>query len=172
MRLKQEIMELLRHGRERELAEKVAADRRAVRPVLARLWDPDAQIRGGAARALGQAAAEHPDLGQEVVRRLLWALNDESATNGVYGVPALGEIGRRAPELLAPHISALASMAWDSGLRLELLAALTALAEAAPQHVAPHLATIERHLDTASADEGAAFRRLAAAAGEEVRHEL
>ena len=94
MRLSEEVRELLRQGRETELAERAAGDARVVRPLLARLYDPDDTIRGGAARVLGHAAAAHPDLGREVTRRLVWGLNDESATNGVYGVPALGQIGR------------------------------------------------------------------------------
>ena len=158
-------MELLRQGREQELAEKVAANRRAVRPVLARLWDPDAQIRAGAARALGQAAATHSELGREVVRRLLWALNDESATNGVYAIPALGEIGRRAPGLMTHHVPALVSMARDEGLRGEILRALRAVARAAPTLVAGELDRLATSVDDSQSGELEALRRLVAAAG-------
>ena len=58
----------------------------------------------------------------------IWALNDESATNGVHGIPALGQIGRQAPDLVAPHVSALARMSWDHGLRLAILEALAEVA--------------------------------------------
>jgi hypothetical protein len=168
MRLSEEVRKLLREGRERELEERVVADARAVRPLLARLYDPDACVRDRAARVLGHAAAAHPELGQEVARRLVWALNDESATNGVYGVPALGQIGRRAPELVAAHVPALARMSWDRGLRLAILEALTDVARAAPELVAPELEAIAPHLDASHPAEMQAWRNLRSVAlGEE-----
>jgi hypothetical protein len=153
MALKKEVRELLQHGHEQSLADLVAADRRALRPLLGRLWDPDDTIRRRAASAVGIAAAAHPELGVEVIRRLLWALNDESATNGVFGIPALAEIGRRAPEMLAPYVPALVSMAWDGGLRLDLLRALHIVAAAQPDLVRPHLAELARHVDHTQAAE-------------------
>jgi hypothetical protein len=161
MGLKEEVTELLRQGREQALADLVSADRRALRPLLGRLWDPDDEIRRRAASAVGTAAVSHADLGVEVIRRLLWALNDESATNGVYGIPALGQIGCRSPELLAPYLPALVSMAWDPGLRLELLRALHAVAEVRPGLVRPHLEELASHLDEKRPDEQQAYNRLA-----------
>jgi hypothetical protein len=160
MRLSEEIRELLRQGRESELTERIGDDGRLIRPLLARLYDPDADIRDRAARLLGHAAAAHPDLGQDICRRLMWGLNDESATNGVYGVPALGQIGRRAPDLVAAHLPALARMAWDHGLRRAILEALAEVARTAPGLVAPELETIEPHIDTSRPGEETAWRRL------------
>jgi len=160
MRLSEEVRELLQGGRETELRDRAVRDPRLVRPLLARLYDPAGDIRERAARALGHAAAAHPDLGREVARRLLWALNDESATNGVYGIPALGQIGRRAPDLVAPHVPALARMAWDQGLRLPILEALSEVARTAPGLVAPDLDAIEPHVDVTRPAEAAAGRAL------------
>lgn len=160
MRLSEEVRELLRQGRESELTERVIGNARVVRPLLARLYDPDVQVRDSAARVLGHAAAAHPELGREIARRLIWGLNDESATNGVYGVPALGQIGRRAPDLVAAHLPALARMAWDHGLRLAILEALTEVARTAPGLVAPELDAIEPHIDTSRRGEETAWRRL------------
>jgi hypothetical protein len=169
MRLSEEVKELLRQGRETELVERAMADARLVRPLLARLYDPDDAIRGGAARVLGHAAAAHSELGREVARRLVWALNDESATNGVYAVPALGQIGRRAPDLVAPHVPALARMAWDHGLRLAIIDALAEVAEFSPGLVAPELDAIEPYVDVSRPDESAAWQRLKSAAlGDEI----
>ena len=139
MGLSREIKELLHHGRDEELARLAVVNPRSLRPLVGRLWDPEATIRSRAARAVGIGAAAHPDKGLEVVRRLMWALNDESATNGVYAVPALGEIGRRAPQTMAPFVPALVSMTSDPGLRLDLLRALCAIAESMPRRVALHL---------------------------------
>lgn len=170
MALKEEVRELLQHGREQSLADLVAADRRALRPLLGRLWDPDDSIRGRAANAVGIAAAAHRDLGVEVIRRLLWALNDESATNGVYGIPALAEIGRRAPELLAPYIPAMVSLAWDGGLRVDLIRALHVIATVRSGLVRPHVADLERHVDLRNTAEHDAYRQLIAELNEESTH--
>ncbi len=171
MRLSEEVKELLRQGRETELAERAATDARLVRPLLARLYDPSDQMRDRAARVLGHAAAAHPELGREVARRLVWALNDESATNGVYAVPALGQIGRRAPELVAPHVSALARMAWDQGLRLAILEALAEFARTSSGLVAPELEAIEPHVDASRPGEDAAWRNLKNAVEGDETHE-
>jgi hypothetical protein len=171
MRLSEEIRVLLQQGRETELRERVLANARLVRPLLARLYDPDTEVRERAACVLGDAAAAHPGLGREVARRLIWALNDESATNGVYAVPALGQIGRRVPHLVAPHVPALARMAWDPGLRLAILEALTRVAQTSPGLVAPELEAIERHVDASRPGEEAAWRRLKDTVGGDETHE-
>jgi hypothetical protein len=163
MRLSEEVRELLRQGQETELRDRVMADSRLIRPLLARLYDPEDEVRERAARILGHAAAAHPELGREVARRLIWGLNDESATNGVYGIPALGQIGRQAPEIMAVHVPALARMAWDQGLRLAILEALADVAATAPELVAPELEAIEPHLDPSRPAEREAWRNLTTA---------
>ena len=119
--------------------------------------------------------AEVEKVRQEEIRKrckaILWALNDESATNGVYGIPALGEIGRRAPEMLAPYVPALVSMVVDSGLRIELLRALAAIAEPAPHLVAGHLDELASCIDDSRRDERQALQHLIAAAGREAGHD-
>jgi len=147
-------MELLRTGDGERLAQLVGDDRRAIRPVLARLWDPDAGIRLRAAEGLGRAAALHQDLGLEIIRNLMWALNDESATNGVYGLPALGEIGFWAPQLIAPFVQPIASLSWDEGLRPEILKALRRIAEAAPELVEPCRLLLDAGAEGGSAGQG------------------
>jgi HEAT repeat protein len=165
MRLSEEVKMLLEKGREDELAGRAISDTRLVRPLLARLYDPEAEIRRRAASVLGRAAASHPDLGREVTRRLMWALNDESTTNGVYAIPALGQIGRRAPELVTAHVPALARMTWDDGLRLAILDALAEVAESSPDIVETELEAIEPHVDADRPAERAAWRQLRTAVG-------
>ena len=165
MALKEEVMELLRQGRDEALAELAASNRKALRPLMGRLWDPDPEIRRRAASAVGCAAVTHEGLGIDIVRRLLWALNDEAATNGVFGIPALGEIGRRSPAMLAPHVPALVSMVRDTGLRTELLRALLAVADTDPRQVAPHLAALARLVDPAGPQDADLLRRIHEAVG-------
>lgn len=153
-------MRLLQSGCEDEAAALAVADRRMLRPLLGRLWDPDPRIREHAASALGRSAEAHPELGLEIVRRLMWGLNDESATNGVYGIAGLAEIGRRCPGMFAPFVAPLASLAGDEGLRLEVLRALARIAEGAPRLVAGQLAHLSGVVDGTREEERDAFHRL------------
>lgn len=158
-------MELLRAGDERALGELVAGEPRATRFLLGRLWDPDAELRRGAARALGVAAACRPDKGLELVRRLMWALNDESATHGLSAIPAIGEIGYRAPELIEAFVAPLASLVWDDGLRPAILEALARIAESAPELVRPVCAAVAGHVDADDPRQRAAFAVLVERSG-------
>ena len=109
---------------------------------------------------LSSIAAAHPEIGVDLVRRLMWALNDESATNGLYGIPALAEIGFNDPELIRAFVAPLASLAWDDGLRLEILRSLARIAEAAPELVAPAVEQVKDHVDPEDLNEVHALNRL------------
>ena len=82
MGLKEKVRRMLLSGSASELRDLVVAEPRTMRHLLGRLWDPDTAIRKRAAVAVGHGAAAHPELGTEVLRRLMWTLNDESAMNG------------------------------------------------------------------------------------------
>ena len=126
-------MEMLRQGDSEGLEHMVVETPAVIRFLQGRLWDEDPEIRNRAAIALGAAAAAHPDLGRELLRRALWALNDESATNGGPMLPAIGEIGRRAPDLVAPFVGPMTAYLWDDGLRPGILDALCRIAATAPE---------------------------------------
>jgi hypothetical protein len=160
MGLRREIMELLREGRQEELVGRVRAEPRALRHLLGRLYDADAIVRRNAARAVGEGAAAHRELGLETVRHLLWALNDESATNGIYGIPALGEIGRLCPDRFAPFLPTLVTAAEDDGLRLAVLRAVTRIAEGNAELVRPYLERLAAFCRESSPEERRALRRL------------
>ena len=131
-------MELLRGGDGSGLERLVAERAAAVRHLQGRLWDPEASIRRRAAEALAAAAQAHPERGRDLLRRLLWALNDESATNGRYAVPALAEIGVRCPTLIEPFVGSMVRLLEDDGLRPALLDALRRIGRAAPGVVVPY----------------------------------
>ena len=126
-------MELLRQGDSEGLERMVGETPAAIRFLQGRLWDADPEIRSRAAIALGAVGAAHPDLGRELLRQALWAINDESATNGAYMLPAIGEIGRRSPDLVAPFVGPMTSYLWDEGLRPGILSALCRIAGEAPE---------------------------------------
>jgi HEAT repeat protein len=160
MGLKGRVMELLRAGDQQALSALATVQPQATRYLLGRLWDPDGDIRLRAARAIGVAAASHREIGADLLRRLMWALNDESATNGLYGIPAVAEIGFNDPELVAPFVAPLASVSWDDGLRMEIMRALTRIAAAAPELVRPVCGIVAEHVDIEDPDERRAFDRL------------
>jgi hypothetical protein len=160
MGLKERVMELLQSADLRSLERLVVDEPRAARYLIGRLWDADEVVRRRAAHGLGAAAAGHPELGRELLRRLVWALNDESATNGVYGLAAIGEIGARAPDLVAPFVGPVASFMGDEGLRLEILTALARIADTAPRLVLPVLDDVAARVDSRRADELEAWREL------------
>jgi len=160
MGIGKEVRELLQQGREEALTELALADSRALRPLVGRLWDSDSRIRNRAARVIGRAAAAHEAVGEDLVRRLVWALNDESGTNGIYGIPALGEIGRHAPRLLAAHVPVLVALCRDDGLRLQILRALAATAESDPALVAGEMSRLETWVDASRPEERQTYGRL------------
>jgi hypothetical protein len=160
MSLKRMVMELLQSPDTTRLEKFAAAEPRAMRFLLGRLWDPDETMRGRAAVGIGASAAVNRDLGVDVIRRLVWALNDESATNGVFGLAAIGEIGARDPDLIEPFVGPVACYAWDDGLRLEIIRALSRIADTAPRLVAPFLDEIKQRVDRRDATEVALVAEL------------
>jgi hypothetical protein len=132
MRLKEMVMEMLQRGDSEGLEQLVLEQPSAIRYLQGRLWDAEQRVRQNAAEALGSAAANRPELGREILRRALWALNDESATNGAPVLPVIGEIGFRNPEVVAPFVGPMTSYLWDDGLRPGILRALSRIAESAP----------------------------------------
>jgi len=153
MGLREDVVQLFRASDATSLERLAAAEPRAMRYLIGRLWDPDDDVRQLAAVAVAASAASHPDLGRDVVRRLVWALNDEAATNGSYGLLALGEIGARDPDLILDVVGPIASLAWDGGLRPGILRALIRIAAVDPELVAPHLGGVSRHVDRSDANE-------------------
>jgi hypothetical protein len=147
MRVKDRVMELLRSEDTAPLERYAQSHPQAVRFLLGRLWDPDPRLRARAAAGIGAAAASHRELGRDLLRRLMWALNDEAATNGVYGLAAIGEIGARDPELVEPFVGPVASYAWDDGLRRAIIRAMSRIADEAPAVVAPVVDDIKQWVD-------------------------
>ena len=155
-------MDMLRQGDSEGLEHMVVETPAAVRFLQGRLSDPDPEIRNRAAVAHGAAAAAHPEHGRELLRRALWALNDESATNGGPMLPAIGEIGRRAPDLVAPFIGPMTAYLWDDGLRPGILEALCSIASTAPELIDEVRDRLLVFADTNQLGEQASIDRLLA----------
>lgn len=117
MGVKEDVMDLLRSGAVVEAAERAAANPRAFRFVARRLWDESEEVARCSARVLAEASRLAPERGREMIRRFLWALNDESGTNGGPVLAALEEMAERTPEIVEPYIGSLLPMLEDEGLR-------------------------------------------------------
>lgn len=95
------------------------------------LYHGDEAVRHRAARAFGRAVAlwsgDRPELAREVLRRLFWAMNEESGSV-CWGAPeAAGEILRHRPELCGDFVPLLVSLLPDPALRRGVLWALARL---------------------------------------------
>ena len=114
-----------------------------MRVLVSLLYDPDELVRWRAVSALGRLAGAHPELARPLVTRLYWSLNDESGGIGWMSAPALGEIGRRAPQLLSQCVRPLVRYLDEPFLLPGALWAIGRLAPAYPaetQEVVPEVA--------------------------------
>jgi hypothetical protein len=97
------------------------------------------EIRKTAVRGVALAARYHPELVQNVVRRLVWAMNDESATNALTAPEVLLAIAGERPELLLPVVPDLTRLAGDPGLQDGLAKTLKTVARRCPGKVGASL---------------------------------
>jgi hypothetical protein len=118
-----------------ELEELVENDPRTIRYLLGMSYNADPEIRETATRGIALAARHHPKRVQEVVRRLIWAMNDESATNALTAPEVLEAIADEIPELLLPMVPDLSRLAADPGLQEGLSRTLKTVASRCPGKV-------------------------------------
>jgi len=108
----------------------------AVRALFSLLYSPDDLVHWRAVEALGRVAAamadEKPEAGRDILRRLFWALNDESGGNGRAVPEAIGAIISRRPALYGDLTSVLLSFLGDPALRRGILWAAAEIGRAAP----------------------------------------
>lgn len=137
--LRRRLRQLIESQATSEINELVAADAAAVRHLLSLSYQPDPELRRGAAQVLGVAGKYHPQAVQNVIRRLVWAMNDESGTNAATAPEVLSAIAEERPELLLPMVPDLIRLAADERLREGLTRALRTVAQRCPGHVAEGL---------------------------------
>ncbi len=71
------------------------------------LFDPASTVHWRAIEAVGQIARSHPEAVKKIIPRLLWSLNEDSASFGWGAAALLGEIGRANYPLVADIIEML-----------------------------------------------------------------
>jgi hypothetical protein len=134
-----DIRSAVSEGRFDDLDELIADDRRTVRHLVGLSYSANAETANNAARGVGMAAIHHPSMVEAVIRRLLWAMNDESGTNAL-SVPAVFEaIAESNPELLLPVVPDMTRLSSDPGLRKGLRRALKTVTERCPGKVGASL---------------------------------
>jgi hypothetical protein len=77
---------------------------------------------------------------QNIIRRLVWAMNDESGTNAATAPEVLQAIADEMPELLLPVLPDLVRLSADPGLREGLAAALRTVSRRCPGEIGRQLA--------------------------------
>lgn len=82
-------------------------DRRLLTALIAVLYHPDELLAWRAVEGFGRLVAallpEDEEFCRDRMRRLFWALNDESGTSGRFVAPAIGEAVARAPDFLGEN---------------------------------------------------------------------
>lgn len=139
MSLKQDLFAAIQKRDTQCVETLVVANKRSLRFLLAWTYHDDARIRQGAAHALGFAAGHYPESVQDVARRLIWAMNDESGTNGKTAPEVLLEIAKCKPNVLLPLVPDLTRLTQDEGLKNGLAEALKTVMAAFPGEVGRRL---------------------------------
>ena len=113
---------------------------RALRHIVGLTYHADPEIRSAAAKGVGLSARHQPKLVQKIVRRFVWAMNDESGTNALTAPAVLEAIARETPELLLPMVPDLVRLAGDPGLREGIAATLRVVRDKCPGEIDRRLA--------------------------------
>jgi hypothetical protein len=146
--LKKEILHLLSTGDFRENLDifRNLPCRQAVNPLFSFLFHQDKIVRWHAVSAMGVVVSTLVDIDKEaarnVMRRLIWSLNDESGGIGWGSPEAMGEITARRQDMAQEYSKLLRSYVMPHGNFLEhetlqrgVLWGLARLAAARPEHV-------------------------------------
>lgn len=134
--LRKRIEDSIRSGQLEELEAIVTTDRRAVRHLVSLSYSLDAVTRERAARGVAVASRHHPKLIANIVRRLIWSMNDESGTNAVSAPDVIRAIAEERPEILIPVLPDLIRLSGDESLHEGLSKALRTIAARHPGEIA------------------------------------
>lgn len=134
--LKKQVIALVEGQRFDELEALIAEQPRTLRTLLGLTYRTDDVLRAGGARGLALAARHHPEQIQKTVRKLLWAMNDESGTNALTAPEALVAIATERADLLLPMVRDIFRLASsDKGLHDGLAEALRLIKQQHPGEV-------------------------------------
>ena len=139
MSLRDQIKRAVEQGELGEIERLLAGDPRALRHIFGLTYHADDEIRRTACRGIAIAARHHRRLVQDLVRRLVWAMNEESATNALTAPEVIAAIADEQPDLLLPMVPDLIRLAADDGLNAGLSDALRQVSDRCPGKVGSRL---------------------------------
>ena len=140
MSLKARTQTAVRNGSDDELERLVSEEPGAARHALGLTYHAERGIRKRAARAVALASRRHPSMVQNVIRRLVWAMNDESGTNAATAPEVLQAIADEKPDLLLPMLPDLVRLSADPELSEGLATALRTVSRRYPGEIGRQLA--------------------------------
>ena len=140
MNLKMRTHTAVRIGSEDDLERLVSEEPGAVRHALGLTYHAERGFRKRAARAVALASRRHPAMVQNIIRRLVWAMNDESGTNAATAPEVLQAIADENPEMLLPMLPDLVRLSADPELREGLAVALRTVSRRYPGEIGRKLA--------------------------------
>jgi HEAT repeat protein len=135
-----------------EIVRLALIDRRTIRILLGLLYEADDYMHWLAIDALGRAgggvAASDPDRTRELIRRLLWTLNEESGGSPWGATGAIGAIVAARPDLFAGYLSMICPFHDDASIYAEFIWSLAAVGRTRPdlaQEYVPFLSAALGH---------------------------
>ncbi len=119
-----------------EIVRLALIDRRMIRSLLGFLYEADDYMHWLAIDALGRAAggvaAGDPDRVRELIRRLLWTLNEENGGSPWGATGAIGAIIAARPDLFDGYLSMICPFHDDASIYPEFIWALAAVGRTRP----------------------------------------
>jgi len=131
--LREQITSLLREADYPGLTALAAEDQRVGDILMQYLYDPGDLLHWRALEGLGRVAGTHPDQVQKLINRLLWLLNEDSASTGWGAASALGEIGRGNVSLIKEIIPMFCGFLEGEFSRGPMLWGIGRMAEVRPE---------------------------------------
>lgn len=139
MSVKEEVDRLLNTRQYAGLASLAVQDRAVIRELFTLIYNPEGLTRWRAIEGLGYVGGEFgrrdPDAGREIIRRLLWSLNDESGGCGWSAPEAIGEVIKNQPDLYGSFTPQVFSFFEDERLRRGVIWAMGRIGKRNPQLV-------------------------------------
>ncbi len=148
---KEDIVFLLKEQKFEILAGLVAGRRSLLGHLSRLLCEPAGLLRWRAIEGLGAAAArlaaENPEAARNIIRNLIWTINEESGGIGWGAAESIGEIIYRCPDAFPEFASIVISRAEEQMLRPGVLWAAGRIAQARPDLVREYLPDLAGFLD-------------------------
>jgi len=108
VKTKEDLKQALKDSNMELIKQELQRHRGLIRKIQRHLYDLDENIRWGAARSFGVATEVfEEEKVRDLLRQLVWMINEESGNNCWFAPQAIGEIGLRRPQFTEPFIDCL-----------------------------------------------------------------